>query len=239
MSDAGSAASRGAASASAAGPSATTRRWRSPSSTSDGTPLRASARFCALVGRLGQANWRASPLQSLLHEEDRAPHAPRPRRAGCRRRAPYRRDERYVRPDGTVVWATNEIDRAADGRLLVVAQTSAALLARAEAARERAEADVRRRDEFLSVLSHELRSPLAAILVWARLLRDSDYEEVDSQRGLEVIERSGRSLERILEDLVHVSRISSGKLQLTGRCDARPAHGGAGRRRRAARGGGG
>ena len=98
-----------------------------------------------------------------------------------------------------------------------MAQASAALLVRAEAARERAEAEGRRRDEFLSVLSHELRSPLAAILVWTRLLRDSDGE-VDTARGLEVIERSGRSLERILEDLVHVSRISSGKLQLGGCC---------------------
>jgi len=176
----------------------------------DGCIRRASSRFCTLVGR----------SEAQLHEEDQPGHLQELHSllAGGR----YRRDERYVRPDATVVWATNEIERlllpGEPETLLVVVQASAALLARAELARERAEADVRRRDEFLSVLSHELRSPLAAILVWARLLRDSGYQEVDAQRGLEVIERSGRSLERILEDLGHVARISAGKLQLTGRC---------------------
>ncbi len=184
----------------------------------DGCIRRASSRFCILVGR-SEAELRGLPLARLLHEEDQPAHLQELR--SLLGGASYRRDERYVRPDGTVVWATNEVERLEPPEadtLLVVAQASAALLARAELARERAEADGRRRDEFLSVLSHELRSPLAAILVWARLLRDSGYQEVDAQRGLEVIERSGRALERILEDLGHVARISSGKLQLTGRC---------------------
>jgi len=185
----------------------------------DGRIRRVSGRFCSLVGR-SEAELRGLPLARLLHEEDQPAHLQELRALPAG--GPYRRDERYVRPDGTVIWATNEIERldstGEPDTLLVVARASAALLARAELARERAEADVRRRDEFLSVLSHELRSPLAAILVWARLLRDSGYREVDPQRGLEVIERSGRALERILEDLGHVARISAGKLQLTDRC---------------------
>ena len=181
----------------------------------DGRLLRATARFRALVGRT-EGELAGVELASLLHEEDRAGHEQDLRELAAG--TPYRRDARFLRPDGTVIWSTNEIAGGAGGRrLLLVAEPSAALLVRAEAARERAEADGRRRDEFLSVLSHELRSPLAAILVWARLLRDSGGE-VDAARGLEVIERSGRALERILEDLVHVSRISSGKLQLTGCC---------------------
>ena len=186
----------------------------------DGCIRRASSRFCTLVGR-SEMELRGLPFARLLHEEDQRAHLQELRTllAGG---GPYHRDERYVRPDASVVWASNEmgrLDRAGEpDTLLVVAQASAGLLARAELARERAEAEVRRRDEFLSVLSHELRSPLAAILVWARLLRDSGYQEVDAQRGLEVIERSGRALERILEDLGHVARISSGKLQLSGRC---------------------
>jgi PAS domain S-box-containing protein len=214
-----------------AGPSRTTapapRRWvltEDPplalaAADLNGCLRRASSRFCSLVGR-SEPELRGMPLLRLLHEEDQPAHAQELHALAAGQR-PYRRDERYVRPDGTVVWATNEIERSdepGEPGLLVVAQASTALLARAELARERAEADVRRRDEFLSVLSHELRSPLAAILVWARLLRDSGYEEVDARRGVEVIERSGRSLERILEDLGHVARISSGKLQLTGRC---------------------
>lgn len=184
----------------------------------EGHLTRANARFCALVERAEQ-EVAGVPLLKLLHDEDHAGHE-RELRVLLAGEGSYRRDERYVRPDGTVVWATNEIFHEPDGSgaLLLVAHASAALLARAEVARERAFADVRRRDEFLSVLSHELRSPLAAILVWARLLRDGGYEGVDLERGLEVIERSGRALERILEEISQVSRVSSGKLQLGPRC---------------------
>ena len=93
------------------------------------------------------------------------------------------------------------------------ARASTAPLAQAELDRANAEAEVRRRDEFLNTLSHELRSPLAAILVWARLLRESGDEGVDADRGLEVIERSGRAIEKALDDLVQVARIVSGKPQ--------------------------
>ncbi len=182
-----------------------------------GRLVRTNARFRALTGRTAPGAKGDETLAALLHEDDRAGHE---KALGALQDGEaYRRDERYVRPDGTVVWATNEIaplPRA--GVYLLAAGAAAGLVARAEAARERAESAVRHRDDFLSLLSHELRSPLAAILVWARLLRDSSDGAVDAERGLEVIERSGRALERILDDLVHVSRISSGKLLLTSRC---------------------
>ncbi|MGH7326185.1 MAG: ATP-binding protein [Candidatus Rokuibacteriota bacterium] len=83
-----------------------------------------------------------------------------------------------------------------------------------EAARAEAEAANRLKDEFLAVLSHELRTPLTAILGWARMLRTSSADASMVQRGLEIIERNGRLQTRLIEDLLDVSRIVSGKLTL-------------------------
>src|SRR5665213_2876789 len=70
------------------------------------------------------------------------------------------------------------------------------------------------KDEFLATLSHELRTPLNAILGWAQLLR---MESLDEQvgHGLEVIERNARSQTKLIEDLLDVSRITTGKLRLS------------------------
>jgi signal transduction histidine kinase/DNA-binding response OmpR family regulator len=72
----------------------------------------------------------------------------------------------------------------------------------------------RLKDQFLATLSHELRTPLQAILTWSRVLRESSGDAATQARGLEVIERSARSQTRLIEDLLDVSRIISGKLVL-------------------------
>ena len=84
-----------------------------------------------------------------------------------------------------------------------------ALLEREQAARHRAEEAGRLKDEFLALLSHELRTPLGAILVWLGLLRQGGFDPAESARALDIIERSARSLERIIEDLLHASRIAA------------------------------
>jgi PAS domain S-box-containing protein len=83
-----------------------------------------------------------------------------------------------------------------------------------QAARRRAEATGHLKDEFLALLSHELRTPLGAILVWLGLLRQGGFDPAERERALEIIERSARSLERIIEDLLHASRIAAGGLML-------------------------
>jgi PAS domain S-box-containing protein len=90
-----------------------------------------------------------------------------------------------------------------------------ALLEREEAARHRALDAGRLKDEFLALLSHELRTPLGAILVWLGLLRQGGSDPDEAARALEIIERSARGLERIIEDLLHASRIAAGGLMLT------------------------
>jgi signal transduction histidine kinase/CheY-like chemotaxis protein len=89
-----------------------------------------------------------------------------------------------------------------------------ALLASTQAARDEAERANRSKDEFLAILSHELRTPLYAIQGWAQLLRRGSLGAQDVERGLEVIERNARVQTRLIEDLLDMSRIVSGKLRL-------------------------
>ena len=95
---------------------------------------------------------------------------------------------------------------------------SAQVLARERTARADAEADNRNTDEFLAMLSHELRTPLTAILGWVRTLRLRPTESSALARGLEVIERNTLMQAQLIEDLLDVSRIVAGKLEL----DRRP-----------------
>ncbi|MRG99185.1 PAS domain-containing protein [Xanthomonas sontii] len=88
------------------------------------------------------------------------------------------------------------------------------LLAAEQSARSEAERASRMKDEFLATLSHELRTPLNAILGWSRLMQDDAVREKDLSKGLEVIERSAHSQAQIIDDLLDMSAILSGKVRL-------------------------
>jgi PAS domain S-box-containing protein len=81
-------------------------------------------------------------------------------------------------------------------------------------ARSEAERLSHLKDEFLATLSHELRTPLNAIQGWATLLRTHDAKPADLERGLETIERNVRAQSQIVNDLLDMSRIISGKMHL-------------------------
>ncbi|MBD2108313.1 PAS domain-containing protein [Nodosilinea sp. FACHB-13] len=87
-------------------------------------------------------------------------------------------------------------------------------LAQERVAREEAEAANRIKDEFLAMLSHELRTPLNPILGWVSLLRSRPLDETTRTRALETIERNAKVQAELIEDLLDVSRILRGKLQL-------------------------
>jgi signal transduction histidine kinase/ActR/RegA family two-component response regulator len=76
----------------------------------------------------------------------------------------------------------------------------------------------RLKDEFLATLSHELRTPLGAVLGWTRVLRTTHPEGAARERALETIERNARAQARLIEDLLEISRIVTGKLSI----DAQP-----------------
>jgi signal transduction histidine kinase len=89
-----------------------------------------------------------------------------------------------------------------------------ALLAREKVLRSQAEELSRLKDEFLATMSHELRTPLNAIFGWITLLRTRRLDEATEERALETIERNARAQKRLIEDLLDVSRIVTGKVTL-------------------------
>ena len=93
-----------------------------------------------------------------------------------------------------------------------------AVRAEIETARAEAEEANRAKDQFLATISHELRNPLSPILAWARMLRLGQVDPQKSRRAVEVIERNAAMLAQLIDDLLDVSRIVSGKLRL----DMRP-----------------
>ncbi|MEH1940834.1 MAG: ATP-binding protein [Nostoc sp.] len=88
------------------------------------------------------------------------------------------------------------------------------LLKLEQAARAEAERANRIKDEFLAVLSHELRSPLNPILGWARLLQTREFDAVAMKKAIATIERNAKLQAQLIEDLLDVSRILQGKLNL-------------------------
>jgi signal transduction histidine kinase len=84
----------------------------------------------------------------------------------------------------------------------------------AEQAKQEAQEANRLKDEFLMTLSHELRTPLNAIWGWTRMLREGKLDEQGIARGLDVIDRNAEIQLRLVEDLLDVSTIISGKLHL-------------------------
>jgi signal transduction histidine kinase len=89
-----------------------------------------------------------------------------------------------------------------------------ALLVRERQALRDLEAANRARDEFLAMVSHDLRTPLSAILNWAHLLQDERLDEPTRRRGLAAIERSAENQRELIERLLDLSRISEGKLRV-------------------------
>ena len=90
----------------------------------------------------------------------------------------------------------------------------AEMLVREQSARADAEAANRAKDEFLATLSHELRTPLTAILGWSHLLRMNQLREPQFLHALETIERNAKAQSQLIDDLLDVSRIVTGQLQI-------------------------
>ena len=88
------------------------------------------------------------------------------------------------------------------------------LLVREQMARAEAESANRMKDEFLATVSHELRTPLNAIIGWSHMLRRTSLDEATTARAIETIERNAKSQAQLIEDILDVSRVITGKLRL-------------------------
>ncbi|HEX7330168.1 MAG TPA: MASE1 domain-containing protein [Pyrinomonadaceae bacterium] len=89
------------------------------------------------------------------------------------------------------------------------------LLERESHARQQAEEASRLKEEFLATVSHELRTPLNAVVGWSRLLRSGQLDDEGKSHAVEVIERNAAAQRQIIEDLLDVSRIVTGKLRIS------------------------
>jgi PAS domain S-box-containing protein len=88
------------------------------------------------------------------------------------------------------------------------------LLVRERSARAEAEKANRLKDEFLATLSHELRTPLNAVIGWSRMLKSGKLDHESTTHAIDVIERNAWAQKQIIEDILDVSRVITGKLQL-------------------------
>jgi PAS domain S-box-containing protein len=134
-------------------------------------------------------------------------------------------------PNGQIVGASKiarDITEQRQARQALAAAYEAAKQARAEAEQaaaekerlyHQAEESSRLKEEFLATISHELRTPLSAILGWTRMLRLGQLSGEDHTKALDTIERNARAQAQLIDDLLDVSRIITGKLRM----DVRPA----------------
>jgi PAS domain S-box-containing protein len=99
-------------------------------------------------------------------------------------------------------------------RRAAIAVENAWLYKESQDARRAAETANRAKDEFLATLSHELRTPLSPILGWTVMLRSGSLDPATAARALEVIERNVRAQTQLIEDLLDVSRIITGKMRI-------------------------
>jgi PAS domain S-box-containing protein len=129
---------------------------------------------------------------------------------------PFENEFRIVRPDGTTravhTWTSFELDAA--GQKVRLVGTCQDVTDRKRAERELHEAD-RRKDEFLAMLSHELRNPLAPILNAIEIIERAEPGQEDLRAMFQaVIARQVQHMKRLLDDLLDVSRVSQGKIEL-------------------------
>src|SRR5262245_3402000 len=192
--------------------------------------------IAGLDGRLRQLNdsWQrtlgfsaeelcARPIVEFLHPSDR--HTVTDRLRELADGAPTARFEnRHRHADGSYRWlswtaaAFHEEGLvyvfARDVTVQKLAEESRLQLVREQEARRAAERENELKDQFLATLSHELRSPLTPILGWVTMLRNEQVAAAETAHALEVIERNARLQAQLVEDLLDVSRIMSGKLRI-------------------------
>src|SRR5262245_53951184 len=195
---------------------------------SEGRYLSVNRKYCQMLGYSEQELLRLT-LYDVTYPDDREVSHIKLDSSFTGGPEEYTIEKRYVRKDGGIIWALVNwtIVRDAEGHPLLSvsniqditerkqAETEREeLLLRERAARETAEAAARSKDEFLAVVSHELRSPLNAILGYAALLRYGSLDAREVKRAVDVIERSGKAQGRLIDDLLDTARSSSGQLRL-------------------------
>jgi len=194
----------------------------------DGRFLKVNKTYCEMLGylepELDQLTFAAITHPEDVHKDLRYTEQLFKAEIGS-----YQSEKRYIKKNGEILWvnltATAIFDQDGKARYGLgmveditdrkrTQEERELLLAREQAARAEAEAANRMKDEFLATLSHELRTPLNAMLGWTQMLRTRKLDEAKAARALETIDRNTKSLSQLIEDVLDVSRIITGKLHL-------------------------
>jgi PAS domain S-box-containing protein len=182
----------------------------------DGRFQRVNPAFQKVLG-FSEEELLAMSLFSLVHPDDLAPTLNE--YEGLAAGEPVGWMENRLRcKDGTYRWVTwSYFPVPEDGLAFGVGRDMTELRRVHELLRVRAdelENANRIKDEFLATMSHELRTPLTSILGWARLLDANQLSEKDRERAVSVIQRNAQAQAKLIEDLLDVSRIITGKLRI-------------------------
>jgi two-component system CheB/CheR fusion protein len=169
------------------------------------------------------------PADVLFTAEDRALGIPRSELQEAAQNGRAADERWHVRKDGSRFWASGVLSSmgpSADGRggfvkflrdstehKLIEDQLFAATVAAKTAQAEAVSAN-KSKDEFISTVSHELRTPLNTIRLWTRMLQADKLPDSDRAEGIRMIERAAVAQQQLVDDLLDVSRIASGKLRL-------------------------
>lgn len=135
------------------------------------------------------------------------------REIGKRRNAEMALTDANRELEGRIEERTKELETVNESLRLVAIEREE-LLKNEQSARREAEIATRLRDEFMATVSHELKTPLNSILGWARMLKAGDLDEEQVKKALGTIIKNSETQNRLIEDLLDVARIISGKLVL-------------------------
>ena len=170
-------------------------------------------RYCQITG-YSRAELLERRMQDITHSDDVPGNLELFQRL-LTNGTPFEIEKRYVRADGSTVWVHNTVSviRDSKGASHSIIAVSIDITERRKAEDALVEA-ARRKDQFLAMLAHELRNPLAPIRNAAQVLKMVGADDTHHQWAREVIERQVQHLTRLVDDLLDVSRITSGKVVL-------------------------
>jgi PAS domain S-box-containing protein len=182
-----------------------------------GRILRVNQRYCSMVGRPA-AELLQLRMQDITHEED-LPANQALFEAVVETGEAFQIEKRYRRPDGSILWVNNTVSRLVlpgetdEDKLITVLAVVVDITAR-KAAEDALRLADKRKDEFLAMLAHELRNPLAPIGAAASILKLARGDEAKTLRACDIISRQVKHMTGLVDDLLDVSRVTRGLVRL-------------------------
>ncbi len=173
-------------------------------------------------------SFTSQSMMNIVHPEDRT-EVEKVFRDSQVTGKPFNIEYRVIYSDGKIRWISvrgkTYFDRKGNSRNItgivrgisdneIANEELSIVYAREKKARDEAEEANRAKDFFLAVVSHELRSPLNAILGWSKILLTKEVDKETTRNALETIEKSARSQAKLIEDLLDSARVASGKLKM-------------------------